>query len=192
MKKINPYLIALSILLIAFIIGFFAVNMFMKLVVGHGNEVKVPNIVAMDFEVARKNCKDLKLYVQQSESIHNNDLEKGRIISQEPHHGIMTKKFRTIKVVVSKGPEMVRIPYLDNLGVMEAKMKLENAGLFLGKKIFRYSDYVKKDKVIFSQPMADELIARKSKIDVIISLGKLPEVSPKHDKYKNLLDDAGK
>jgi len=191
MRKIKPYLIVVSILMAAFILGFLGINLIMKLVVGHRNEVKVPNIVGLNYEVARKNSKDLKLYVQENESIHNDDFEKGKIISQEPYHDIMTKKFRTIKVIVSKGPEMVRIPYLDNLSEMEARLKLENAGLFLGKKIFRYSDYVKKDKVIFSQPMADEQIARKSKIDVIISLGKLPEASPKHDKYKKLLDDAG-
>ena len=100
----------------------------------------------------------------------------------------MTKKYRTVSVVLSNGPEMVRIPYLDNLSIVEAKLKLENAGLFLGEKVFRYSDEVKKGKVIYSQPMADELIPKKSK-KIIISLGKYTTSSGDDNKWKNLLGE---
>ncbi len=191
MKKIKSFLIAVLILILVFIIGFFGINVAMKIVVGHGNEVKVPDIIGMNYAVARKQCKGFKLYVQEEELLHNDEIEKGRIISQNPHPNILTKKYRTISVVVSKGPEMVRIPYLDNLSIREAKLKLENAGLFLGNKIYRYSDVVKKNRIVYSRPNADDLIARKSEVDVIISLGELPDASDKYDKYKNLLEGAG-
>ncbi|MBC8385717.1 MAG: PASTA domain-containing protein [Candidatus Cloacimonetes bacterium] len=187
-KKYIPSIAAFGILIILFIVGFFGTNIFMKIIVGHRNEVKVPDLTGVDFNVARKKCKDHKLYLKQSDLIHNDEIEKGKIIAQAPHPDIMIKKYRTISVVVSNGAEMVRIPYLDNLTIVEARLKLENAGLMLGKKIYRYSDDVMKDKIIFSQPMADELIAKKEKIDVIVSLGKLPDVSDKKNKYKYLLD----
>ena len=68
-------------------------------------------------------------------------------------------------------------------------MKLENAGLFLGEKVFRYSDEVKKGNVIYSQPMADELIPKKSSVKIIISLGKYTTSSGDDNKWKNLLGD---
>ncbi len=37
--------------------------------------------------------------------------------------------------------------------------------------------------------MADELIAKGSKVDVAISLGKLPGSKTNIEKYKNLLDE---
>lgn len=189
MIKVKSIFIALGILAGLFIITFFGTDLIMKVIVGHGNEVQVPLLIGQDYEVARKTCKAMKLYVEQNELIHDENIEKGKIISQKPNPGIMTKKYRTVSVVISNGPEMVRIPYLDNLSVVEAKLKLENAGLSLGEKVFRYSDEVKKGNVIYSQPMADELIPRKSGVKIIISLGKYISSSGDDNKWKNLLEN---
>lgn len=186
--RIKAILITLLIIIGLFIVGFLGTNIVMKLVVGHGNNVEVPDLVGMNFNVAVKKCDRLKLYLEKSELVHSDEFEKGQIISQQPHPEIMTKKYRTINVVVSEGPEMVRIPYLFNLSVTEAKLKLESAGLRLGDKKYRYSDLVEKDKVIYSEPMADDLIARKSEVSIAISLGKL-ENSSSSDKWRDLLDN---
>jgi len=189
MINMKSVLIAFGILVGLFIFAFFGTDILMKIIVGHGNEVQVPLIIGQDYEVARKTCKDMKLYVEQSDLIHDEDIEKGKILSQKPNPGIMTKKYRTVSVIVSNGPEMVRIPYLDNLSIIEAKLKLENAGLSLGEKVFRYSDEVAKGNVIYSQPMADELIPKKSNVKIIISLGKYTTSSGDDNKWRNLLGD---
>jgi len=189
MINTKSILIAFGILVGLFIIVFFGTDIIMKIIVGHGNEVQVPLLIGQDYEVARKTCKDMKLYVEQSELIHDENIEKGKIISQKPNPGIMTKKYRTVSVVISNGPEMVRIPYLDNLSIVEAKLKLENAGLSLGEKVFRYSVEVDKGNVIYSQPMADELIPKKSSVKIIISLGKYTSSSGDDNKWKNLLGE---
>ena len=189
MINLKAILITLGILVGLFIITFFGTDLIMKLIVGHGNEVQVPLLLGEDYEVARKTCKNMKLYVEQSDLIHDENIEKGKIISQKPNPGIKTKKYRTVSVVISNGPEMVRIPYLDNLIVVEAKLKLENAGLSLGEKVFRYSDEVQKGNVIYSQPMADELIPRKSRVKVIVSLGKYTTSSGDDNKWKDLLGE---
>ncbi len=187
MKKIGSFLLACLLLILIFVAGFFLVNLIMKLVVGHGNEVKVPNLINLDYNVAQKICNENNLYLHEAEVVNNDEIEKGRIISQNPHPNIMTKRFRTVDVAVSNGPEMVRIPFLYNLSVVEAKLKLENAGLSLGNKIYRYSDDVQEGKVVYSQPVADELIAKRSPVDVIISLGKYSSSSSSGNKWKNLL-----
>ena len=189
MINMKSVLIAFGILVGLFIFAFFGTDILMKIIVGHGNEVQVPLIIGQDYEVARKTCKDMKLYVEQSDLIHDEDIEKGKILSQNPNPGIMTKKYRTVSVIVSNGPEMVRIPYLDNLSIIEAKLKLENAGLSLGETVFRYSDEVAKGNVIYSQPMADELIPKKSNVKIIISLGKYTTSSGDDNKWRNLLGD---
>ncbi|MDO9576850.1 MAG: PASTA domain-containing protein [Candidatus Cloacimonadales bacterium] len=189
MRKVKSFSKAFVCLIFIFIIGFFLVNLIMKIIVGHGNEVLVPNLVNTDYNVAIKICEDHKLYLQQIEVVNNDEFEKGRVISQNPHPNIKTKKFRTVEVVISNGPEMVRIPFLYNLNVIEAKLKLENAGLNLGKKIYRYSDDVEEGMVVYSQPVADELIAKRSAVDVIVSLGKYSSNTSSNSKWKNLLND---
>jgi serine/threonine-protein kinase len=190
--KIKALMISLLILVGVFVLGFLGINLGLRIVVGHGNEVMVPDLTGMHFDVAAKKCTDLKLYLQETEAVHSDEIPKGRIISQEPHPDIHTKRFRTVHVTVSKGPELIRIPFVENLTVVQAKLKLENAGLQLGKKIQRYSSDVKKGYVIGSQPSADELIPRKSEIDVIVSLGDYSSLDDNGDKWRTLLDEGGK
>ena len=189
MKKVLGFLKAVLVLIILFIIGFLSFNLFMKIMVDHKQEEKTPNVVGMSFETARQVCKKNNLYLEEIKRINNDDFPQGQIISQEPNPGIMTKRFRTVKVVVSDGPEMVSIPYLANLSVTQAKLTLENAGLKLGEKNYRYSDEVQKDLVVKSSPLAEERIPRGSSVDVIISLGQIQGSNNKYDKYKDLLDD---
>jgi serine/threonine-protein kinase len=189
MKKIGSFIIACLIMIVVFIIGFFGINFLMKLIVGHGNEVPVPNLINMDFNVAQKLCNENNLYLHEMEVVNSEEFDKGRIISQNPHPNIMTKRFRTVDVVISNGPEMVRIPFLYNYTVVEAKLKLENAGLKLGKKIYRYSEDVDEGKVVYSQPVADELIAKRSPVDVIISLGKYSTTSGSGNRWRNMLNE---
>lgn len=190
-KQLKPYLISSGILLAVFIFAFFFMSVLMKMVTSHKNEVDVPDLAGMNYDLAVKKCKNMNLYLEDTERIHNDDVEKGRIISQNPHTGIKTKKYRTVKVVVSEGPEMVRVPFLDNLTTIEAKLRLENVGIFLGEKKYRYSEEVAKNKVLYSLPAADELVPKKSKTDIYISLGSYSAGSSKDSKWKNLLDKAG-
>lgn len=186
--KIKALLTAAGILLILFIAGFFGMNILMSIIVGTGNEVVVPDIVGMHFDVARKTCRDLNLYVQQIEIRHDDEIPQYRIISQSPEPYKTTKINRTVEVVVSQGPELVRIPYLDNITELEAKIRLENIGLRLGDVIYRYSNEVPKDRIIYSQPLADDYISRGSQVNIVVSLGELPDASQRRDRYRSILD----
>ncbi|MCF7912749.1 MAG: PASTA domain-containing protein [Candidatus Cloacimonetes bacterium] len=189
MKKIAGFFKAVLLLILLFLIGFLSFNLFMKILVDHKHEEKTPSVVGMSFETARQVCRNNNLYLEEVKRLNNDDLPQGQIISQNPNPGIMTKRFRTVKVVVSDGPEMVVIPFLANLTVIQAKMKLQNAGLMLGEKNYRYSDEVQKDLVMLSNPLAGQPTPRGSKIDVIVSLGKIQGSDNKYDKYKDLLDE---
>ena len=159
----------------------------MKLVVAHKNEVVTPDLVNLSYTKAIKVCKKNGLYAKVDRYVNSKTVPKDKVISQEPHAGIKIKKYRTVKLVVSKGPELVRIPYLDNLTLSQARVKLENAGLFIGKKKYQYSKDLPKGRIIYSEPYADDLIPRGGKVDVIISLGKLKSGSSNANKYKKFL-----
>jgi len=90
MINLKAILITIGILVGLFIITFFGTDLIMKLIVGQGNEVQVPLLLGEDYEVARKTCKNMNLYVEQSDLIHDENIEKGKIISQKPNPGIKT------------------------------------------------------------------------------------------------------
>ncbi|PID28011.1 MAG: hypothetical protein CSB55_06640 [Candidatus Cloacimonadota bacterium] len=191
MEFFKSFLLALLMLSVVCIIGFFGSNLVMKIITGHGNEVKVPNIVGKNFDTARNKCKKLKLYVQKTGSKHSNDMGKGKVLSQKPGKGMMTKIGRTVEVIVSEGPELVRVPFLDNITSKEARVRLKNTALELGQIKYRYSEDVPKGKIIISTPIAEAEVAKYSAVNIIVSLGKVPNTTKKSNKYKNLLDRAG-
>ena len=189
MKKIAGFLKAVVVLIVLFLLGFLSFNIIMKVLVDHRHEEETPDVVGMSYETARQVCSSSNLYLEEVSRLNNDDYPQGQIISQDPHPGILTKRFRTVEVVVSDGPEMVSVPYLANLSVTQAKLRLENAGLKMGEKYYRYSDEVEKDLVILSSPLAEERIPRGNKIDVIVSLGKIQGTENKYDKFKDMLDE---
>lgn len=189
MKKIFGFLKAVVLLIFLFVLGFLGFNLIMRFMVDHKHEEKTPAVIGMSFETARQVCQNNNLYLEEVSRISNDEYQKGRIISQEPHPGIMTKRFRTVKVVVSDGPEMVTIPFLANLSVHQARLNLENAGLMLGEKQYRYSEVVDKDRVISSNPLAEQDVPRGSSVDVIVSLGKIQAGGQRSSKYKELLEE---
>jgi beta-lactam-binding protein with PASTA domain len=187
-QPLLPIIISLVAMLIIFIVAFFATNLVMKIVVGHKNVVEVPNLENVQFDVARKQCRKMKLFVRLEQKVYSDSIPRGYIVSQKPKSGLKTKKNRTIEVAASLGPEMVRIPFLENLTVLQAKLKLQNAGLRLGKETYRYSEDVKKDRIIYSKPMADKLISKKGRVEIIVSMGNFSQ-EKSNENWIDLLND---
>jgi serine/threonine-protein kinase len=187
-QKIIAFFIAVFVMIIIFVIAFFGTDFVMKLVVGHANETKVPNLVGKNINVAIKECKSANLYLEIEKRVNDDEVTKDNIISQNPHSGIKTKRYRTVQVVVSDGAEMIRMPNLANLTISEVKLKLSNLNLNLGNVAYRYSNDVAKGKVIKSYPLAEDMIARKSKVDIYVSLGMIKKTS-QDSKWSDLLDE---
>ncbi len=187
-SKLKAAALVLAILVFISIAGFISTNLLMSLVVGTGNEVIVPDLHDIHFDVARKSSRDIDLFVQQVEHQHHDEIPQNRIISQTPEPGRKTKPNRTIEVVVSLGPELIRVPHLDNITEREARLRLENVGLDMGQVLYRYSDRVDKDRIITSHPAAETYVHRGSEVSVYVSLGDLPDASDRHQRYRGLLD----
>ena len=188
-KRVKAFSLAILSLLVIFIVAFFGTDIIMKLVVGHSNEVIAPDLAGLHINVAVKKCKAQNLYVEVEKRVNDDEVEKDNIISQNPHQGLKTKEFRTIKVIVSDGPEIVRMPNLANLAMPEAKLKLQNLELKLGKISYRYSNDVAKGNVIKTFPLAEDLVARKSSIDIFVSLGKMQSSSSSDSKWQDLMNE---
>lgn len=188
-KKLKSLLIAALIFGALFIVGLVGINVVMTIIVGSKNEVKVPNIIGMHVDSARKKCKELNLYLKVTDEVVDDEVPANQIISQDPVADKITKSSRTIEVIVSKGSEPIRVPYLDNITEREAKLRLQNVGLILGTVSYNYSDVVEKDKIIDSDPKADVYTQKNRKINITVSLGRLPDSSQKRERYRNILDE---
>ena len=123
--------------------------------------------------MARNILEDNHLRVSVSE-VANSEVPAGKVISQTPASGESVKENHPVHLVVSKGAGDLTVPDLSGLTVDQAKQRLKDMGLVLGK-ITTQEDSSKPDGVIISQsPSADGKINKGQLVDVVVN-----KLSPK-------------
>lgn len=117
---------------------------------------------------------NLKLDSNPPAEEYSDTVEKGKISSQDPVADTLVKDGRTIKIWVSKGPEMLKMPNLKT-----GKMTEEDAKNALKTARFTGDVNVTQDTtsnlpagiVVGQNPPADILWAKNGKIDLQVSAG---------------------
>ncbi|MGP3988512.1 Stk1 family PASTA domain-containing Ser/Thr kinase [Streptomyces sp. 3N207] len=116
------------------------------LTVSKGAPVEVPDVVGDDQSDATDELKEAGLKVRiASERVHS-EHDKGTIARQSPTDGTRAAKGDTVTLTVSKGPDMVEVPDVEDSSEDEATSTLEQAGfqvnvrrIFFGDTVFNQS-----------------------------------------------------
>lgn len=144
-------------------------------------KVAVPNLVDQNYEEVRKNAdmqKDYQILMQESE--YSDTVAEGNIISQSPAYGSESiAKGSVITVVVSKGPKMRALPYIENLTVSGAASIISSDGFEPYKASQeQYSDTVPEGMVIgYADHKAGDMLEAGTRVEIVISKGKNPNSS---------------
>lgn len=132
-------------------------------------------LVGKQVSVAKNILEDKHLRVSTSE-VTNPDVPAGQVISQTPGAGEKVKEQRTIHLVVSKGVGDITVPDLTDLTVDQARQRLKDLGLVVGK-ITQQSVDGKKDGVIITQsPSGDSKVSKGTTIDLVVNKAKAKKV----------------
>ena len=161
---------AAVIFLVAFLGAFLSYGNFWS-----NTTVDVPNVVGKQVSVAKNILEDKHLRVSTSE-VPNPDVPAGQVISQTPGAGEKVKEQRTIHIVVSKGVGDITVPDLSDLTVDQARQRLKDVGLVVGK-ITQQSVDGKKDGVVIAQsPSGDSKVSKGTTIDLVVNKAKAKKV----------------
>ena len=161
---------AAVIFLVAFLGAFLSYGNFWS-----NTTVDVPNVVGKQVSVAKNILEDKHLRVSTSE-VTNPDVPAGQVISQTPGAGEKVKEQRTIHLVVSKGVGDITVPDLTDLTVDQARQRLKDVGLVVGK-ITQQSVEGKKDGVVIAQsPSGDSKVSKGTTIDLVVNKAKAKKV----------------
>lgn len=137
---------------------------------GAGDEVAVPNIIGKDSNVAADILSSNGLSMEVVER-SSDTVAKGIVISTYPDVGMNVKKGRTIKAVVSTGPDNTNVPDLSGSTESDAEYMLKAKGLKTGDVITQYNDDVDKDKIFKQSPESGTEVAKGTSVDIYVSLG---------------------
>ena len=162
-------------------------------------EVQIPSLVGINIDEAKAKLEELNLKYEITEEFSPEGKEEGLVLSQEPKYqdNFKINETEVIKLVVSKGIEMVEIPKVAGDTKEDAIEKLEAANLKY-EITEETNDKIQEGIVIKQEPAAGEQIAKDSTIKIYVSLGRgikevtVPYVIGKtEEEARKALEDAG-
>lgn len=137
---------------------------------------KVKDVVLLDFsnltlEEAKQKAEEAGLKLEVEEDFHV-EIEKGKVISQEPPYqtNYKVKEGSTVKLVISKGQEMVQNIKVVGMQKDEAVKALKEIGL-LAEITEDYDDKVEKGYIIEQDIAEGEEVLKGSTVKIKVSLG---------------------
>ena len=162
----------IAIIILGLILLFIVVFLITKIAIDGGitKKLDVPNLVGKTLEEAQSEVDDLKLKLE-VEEIASNEVEEGKIISQEPKPNTeKIKEGTSINIKVSKGPETAELPKLEGLSIEDARKTAEGLGITL-KEETENSDKVQEGYVIRQDTAVGSLVKSGDTVVVHISAG---------------------
>jgi len=144
--------------------------------VSGGKPVQVPNLINKTIVDALAELEGTGLKLDPAISRRYSSIVKQNcIIRQDPEPGKMVKSSRTLRVVLSRGTQMIRVPDVTGNDVRQAAVTLTDAGLRPASEVrIRYA--ARRDIVIGQDPAEGELLPRDGGVDLLVSQG-APRVS---------------
>lgn len=184
-RRTGGVLLAINLILLLALVGSGAlVFKWIRPFLSPANEVIIPDLRGKSITEARAIANDrrFRLVVEEGEGDFRDDKPAGVIYDQkERADGKKTiVEGKEIFVRVSKGPEMVLVPNVEETTLDKAQKDLEKAGLKVGVTTRRF-DYITPNGVVLEQlPRGDgtERRARGTKIDLVLSKGPEPAPTP--------------
>lgn len=164
-KWVAIILSCILVFVLAMVITLFALR------AGKVKDVELPNFVEMTLEEAKTAAKEAKLELEIEEDF-DVEIEEGKIISQEPPYqqNYKVKEKSKVKIVVSKGQELVKVTKVVGKKKDDAVKELKELGLD-ADVTEDYDDEVEKGYIIEQDVAEGEEILKGSTIKLKVSLG---------------------
>lgn len=135
-----------------------------------GKEIKAPDFKNMTLEEAQLAAQEYDIKIKKADEVISEEVEKGRIVSQDPKAGSKIKTGSTIRVNISKGLGDGDVPDLTGKTEDELASYLEAAGFKLGTVSEKASEEPE-GTVLDQDPKPGSTAEKGTAINVVVSDG---------------------
>ena len=137
-------------------------------------EVAAPDVTGMSLAMAVEELEEQDLAYRVVGEVYS-DLLPNYVVSQDPEPQELMKPSLPVSLVVSKGPEMVPVPNVIGMKLVNAELALTNENLKVGNVTEVFHATIAQDYVIDQNPRADiDAVRKDSAINLVVSLGPEP------------------
>ncbi|MEV0968712.1 Stk1 family PASTA domain-containing Ser/Thr kinase [Microtetraspora glauca] len=139
---------------------------------------QVPDLLGQNITAARQQAENAGFKVKIGEPRFDEEVQKDRVLEISPAPGAEVEKGAELTLVASAGPETVPVPNVEKLSAGDAKVKIAEAGLEVGRVSKVPSDTIARDLVVRTNPSVGERVRKGATINLVVSAGLLmPDVS---------------
>ncbi len=139
--------------------------------------VRVPSLIGLKADIAQAQLTRLGLKFTTTLA-PSDEYEAGLVSGQDPAEGTRIAKGKNVKLVISQGERLVKVPDVRGKTRQQAEQLLEAAGLQLGIVTEQPSDKVAKGLIISQNPVAGASIKPNSTVEIVVSSGKQTAIVP--------------
>nr|WSS68404.1 Stk1 family PASTA domain-containing Ser/Thr kinase [Streptomyces sp. NBC_01175] len=163
--------------------------------INSGQFTRVPSLLGQTQSAAEKRLADEGLDLKGVERAYSDTVKRGTVISSDPGSGKRIRGNDAVKLVISRGPEIVKVPDVESLALAEARRELKKTGLAPGMVTREFSEEIDRGKVIRTDPRAGTERHPDSAVALVVSKGSpvdVPDLTGLSvEDAKDALDEAG-
>ncbi|MER7806462.1 Stk1 family PASTA domain-containing Ser/Thr kinase [Streptomyces sp900116325] len=139
--------------------------------INSGQFTRVPSLLGQTEEAARRRLSDSGLELKGVARAYSDNVDRGKVISSDPKSGARIRGNGSVRIVVSRGPEIVKVPDVRGTGSAEARRALKKAGLVPGMVTKEFSEDIGRGQVIRTDPGAGAERHPDSAVALVVSKG---------------------
>ncbi|MCT7354432.1 Stk1 family PASTA domain-containing Ser/Thr kinase [Streptomyces sp. 15-116A] len=139
--------------------------------INSGQFTKVPPLLAKTEDEARDRLADAGLDVGEVTQAYSDTVKRGTVISTDPKAGARIRGNDSVSLVISKGPQTVRVPDLDGYALDKARSLLKDEGLEPGMVTREFSEDVPRGSVLSTEPGKGTKVRAGSAVALTVSKG---------------------
>ncbi|MEV0169664.1 Stk1 family PASTA domain-containing Ser/Thr kinase [Streptomyces sp. NPDC050803] len=139
--------------------------------INSGQFTQVPALLTKTEAQAEDRLAEAGLEVGKVERSYSDTVKRGQVISTDPAAGERIRHNDSVNLVISKGPEVVKVPDLEGYRLDKAKAVLKSEGLEPGMVTREFSDSVAKGSVISTEPGAGTERRSGTAVALVVSKG---------------------
>ncbi|MFI1099934.1 Stk1 family PASTA domain-containing Ser/Thr kinase [Streptomyces melanogenes] len=144
--------------------------------INSGQFTHVPAVIGQSESAAKKRLEDAGLSVKKVDRRYSDTVKRGTVIQTDPETGARVRGNASVTVVVSRGPEMVKVPDVTGKPLDDAKKALADAGLTPGAVTEEFNEDTDQGAVVSTDPAAGAPRRADTAVALVVSKGAPVEV----------------
>ena len=141
----------------------------MPIYLREGLEIKAPDFMNKSFAEAYSIARAHHVFLITDGQEYNDDIQTNFIASQRPLPGTLVKPGRRVHIIISRGPQTIKVPDVAGKSPRDAEFGLRNAGLTVAEKRYRKSRRYPPGVVVDQRPKANTDVQAKTGVILYIA-----------------------